>query len=210
MPPRWKRPQPQPHPQQRRKLRLWVGLGNPGPAYAGHRHNVGFMAVDRIAQVHGFDPWRARFQGLGADGRVGAEKLLLLKPQGFMNESGQSVRRAVDFFKLAPADITVFYDELDLIPGRVKVKTGGGAAGHNGIRSIAAHLGPEFHRVRIGIGHPGHKDRVTPHVLGDFAKTDREWLSQMLDAVAAEVPWLIANDASRFMSEVARRTGDEG
>lgn len=185
---------------------LWAGLGNPGPAYAGHRHNVGFMAVDRIAQAFGFDPWRARFAGLTAEGRIGAEKLLLLKPQTFMNESGQAVRRAVDFFKLEPGDVTVFYDELDLAPGRVKVKTGGGAAGHNGIRSMTAHIGPDFHRVRIGIGHPGHKDRVTGHVLSDFAKTDREWVADMLDAVAAEAGWLVAGDAERFMSEVARRT----
>ena len=190
--------------------KLFVGLGNPGPAYAGHRHNVGFMAVDRLAGVYGFDLWRARFQGLTADGRIGGEKLLLLKPQTFMNESGQAVRRALDFFKLEPADLTVFYDELDLAPGRVKVKTGGGAAGHNGIRSIAAHIGPEFHRVRLGIGHPGHKDRVTGYVLGDFAKTDRAWVADMLDAVAAETAWLVAGDAPRFMSEVARRTGDEG
>jgi len=190
--------------------KLFVGLGNPGPAYAGHRHNVGFMAVDRLAGVYGFDLWRARFQGLTADGRIGGEKLLLLKPQTFMNESGQAVRRALDFFKLEPADLTVFYDELDLAPGRVKVKTGGGAAGHNGIRSIAAHIGPEFHRVRLGIGHPGHKDRVTGYVLGDFAKTDRTWVADMLDAVAAETAWLVAGDAPRFMSEVARRTGDEG
>jgi len=186
---------------------LWVGLGNPGPAYAGHRHNVGVMAVDRIAQVHGFDPWRARFAGATADGRIGPSKLLLLKPATFMNESGQAVRRAVDFFKLTPDDVTVFYDELDLGPGRVKVKTGGGAAGHNGIRSVAAHIGPEFARVRLGIGHPGHKDRVTGHVLGDFAKTDRVWLDEMLDAVALEAQWLISDDAPRFMSEVARRTG---
>jgi PTH1 family peptidyl-tRNA hydrolase len=191
------------------RTRLWVGLGNPGAAYAAHRHNVGFMAVDRIAQAFAFDPWRARFSGLFAEGRIGAEKLMLLKPQTFMNESGQAVRRAVDFFKLMPADVTVFYDELDLAPGRVKVKTGGGAAGHNGIRSITAHIGPDFHRVRIGIGHPGHKDRVLGHVLSEFAKTDREWVGDTLDAVAAEVPWLVASDAARFMSEVARRTGDE-
>ncbi len=188
-------------------MRLWVGLGNPGPTYAGHRHNIGFVAVERIAEVYRFDPWCARFQGLAADGRIGTQKLLLLKPQTFMNESGQAVRRAVDFFKLTPDDVTVFYDELDLAPGRVKVKTGGGAAGHNGIRSITAHIGPEFARVRLGIGHPGHKDRVTGHVLGDFAKTDRIWVSEMLDAVASEAQWLISGDAPRFMSEVARRTG---
>lgn len=189
-------------------MRLLVGLGNPGPAYAGHRHNIGFMAVDRIAEVHHFDPWRARFLGLAAEGRIGGEKLLLLKPQTFMNESGQSVRRAVDFYKHEAWPVSVFYDELDLAPGRVKVKTGGGAAGHNGIRSITAHIGPDFERVRLGIGHPGHKDRVLGHVLSDFAKTDREWVGAVLDAVAMETPWLLANDPERFMTEVARQTGN--
>ncbi len=189
-------------------MKLLVGLGNPGPAYAGHRHNIGFMAVDRIAAVHRFEPWRARLQALAADGRIGTEKLLLLKPQTFMNDSGRAVRRAVDFFKLEAGAVTVFYDELDLAPGRVKVKIGGGSAGHNGIRSIAAHIGPNFERVRLGIGHPGHKDRVLGHVLSDFATTDREWVAGMLDAVAAELPWLLANDPERYMSEVARRTGE--
>ncbi len=188
-------------------MRLLVGLGNPGPAYAGHRHNVGFMAVDRIAQVHGFEPWRARFAGLAADGRVGDMRVLALKPQTFMNESGQAVRRALDFFKLAPGDVIVFHDELDLAPGKVRARLGGGAAGHNGIRSIIAHIGPDFERVRLGIGHPGHKDRVTPYVLSDFAKTDRDWVEAMLEAVAAEAGWLVAGDAARFMNEVARRTG---
>lgn len=188
-------------------MRLLVGLGNPGPAYAGHRHNVGFMAVDRIAQVHGFEPWRARFAGLAADGRVGDMRVLALKPQTFMNESGQAVRRALDFFKLAPADVIVFHDELDLAPGKVRARLGGGAAGHNGIRSIIAHIGPDFERVRLGIGHPGHKDRVTPFVLSDFAKTDRDWVEAMLEAVAAEAGWLVAGDATRFMNEVALRTG---
>lgn len=188
-------------------MRLLVGLGNPGPSYAGHRHNVGFMAVDRIAQVHGFEPWRARFQSLAAEGRVGEAQVLALKPQTYMNESGQAVRRALDFFKLAPADVIVFHDELDLAPGKVRARLGGGAAGHNGIRSIIAHIGPDFERVRLGIGHPGHKDRVTPHVLSDFAKADRDWVGAMLDAVAAEAGWLVAGDATRFMNEVARRTG---
>lgn len=188
-------------------MRLLVGLGNPGPAYAGHRHNVGFMAVDRIAQVHGFEPWRARFQSLAADGRVGEARVLALKPQTYMNESGQTVRRALDFFKLTPADVIVFHDELDLAPGKVRARLGGGAAGHNGIRSIIAHIGPDFERVRLGIGHPGHKDHVTPYVLSDFAKTDRDWVEAMLDAVAAEAGWLVAGDAVRFMNEVARRTG---
>jgi PTH1 family peptidyl-tRNA hydrolase len=190
-------------------MRLLVGLGNPGPSYAGHRHNIGFMAVDRIAQVHGFEPWRARFAGLVAEGRVGETRVLALKPQTFMNESGQSVRRALDFFKLSPEAVSVLYDELDLAPGKVKARLGGGAAGHNGIRSLIAHIGPDFWRVRLGIGHPGHKDRVTGHVLSDFAKTDRDWVEAMLDAVAAELPWLLAGDAARFMSDVARRTASE-
>jgi PTH1 family peptidyl-tRNA hydrolase len=133
--------------------------------------------------------------------------VLALKPQTYMNESGQAVRRALDFFKLAPADVIVFHDELDLAPGKVRARLGGGAAGHNGIRSIIAHIGPDFERVRLGIGHPGHKDRVTAHVLSDFAKADRDWVEAMLDAVAAEAGWLVAGDAARFMTEVARRTG---
>jgi len=190
-------------------MRLLVGLGNPGPQYAGHRHNIGFMGVDRIASVHGFEPWRAKFAGAAADGRVGPTRVLALKPQTWMNESGQSVRRALDFLKLEPADVIVLCDELDLAPGRVKAKLGGGAAGHNGIRSMIAHIGPDFWRVRLGIGHPGHKDRVLGHVLNDFAKTDAPWLADTLDAVAAEIGWLLEGDAPRFMTEVARRTGAE-
>lgn len=188
-------------------MKLLAGLGNPGPAYAGHRHNIGFMAVERIAALHGAGPWRAKWAGEAAEARIGPDKLWLLKPQTYMNESGRSVRRALDFLKLAPADVIVLYDELDLAPGRVKAKLGGGAAGHNGVRSITAHIGPDFWRVRLGIGHPGHKDRVTGHVLGNFAKTDAEWLAETLDAVAAEIGWMLGDDAVRFMSAVARRTG---
>jgi PTH1 family peptidyl-tRNA hydrolase len=184
-------------------MQLWAGLGNPGPAYAGHRHNVGFMAVDAVASGHGFAPWKARFQGLAAEGRLGEAKLLLLKPMTFMNESGRAVAEALRFFKLAPDALTVFYDELDLDPFRVKVKTGGGAAGHNGIRSIAQHLGPDFRRVRIGIGHPGHKDRVTGHVLGNFAKAEAEPLEAMLADIAALAPLLAGGDEARFMSDLA-------
>lgn len=190
-------------------MQLLVGLGNPGAQYALHRHNIGFMAVDAIAGVHGFDPWRVRFQGLTAEGRIGGTKLLLLKPTTYMNESGRSVGEAMRFFKLTPADVTVFYDELDLAPGKVRVKIGGGTAGHNGIRSLDAHIGPDFRRVRMGIGHPGHKDRVTPHVLGNFAKADLDWVADLLGAVAAEVEWLVRGDDARFMNEVARRTADE-
>jgi PTH1 family peptidyl-tRNA hydrolase len=148
-------------------MQLWVGLGNPGANYALHRHNVGFMAVDVIAQMHGFSPWTKKFQGWVSEGRIGSEKVLLLKPETFMNESGRSIRAAVDFYKLAPEDVTVFHDELDLAPMKVKVKRGGGTAGHNGLRSTDAHIGPDFRRVRLGIGHPGHKDRVHGYVLSN-------------------------------------------
>lgn len=186
-------------------MQLWVGLGNPGAQYALNRHNVGFMALDAIAEVHGFDPWRSRFQGFASEGRLGSQKILLLKPSTFMNESGRSVGEAMRFFKLDTADVTVFHDELDLAPFRVKVKTGGGTAGHNGLRSTDAHIGNAFRRVRIGIGHPGHRDRVTPYVLGNYAKAEMDPLADMLGAIAAEAPWLAADDAPRFMNEVARR-----
>jgi len=187
-------------------VKLFAGLGNPGAQYALHRHNIGFMAVDAIAAVHGFGAWKTRFQGLASEGRIGDHKVTLLKPATFMNDSGRSVGEALRFFKLDPADaLTVFYDELDLEPGKVRVKHGGGAAGHNGIRSIDAHIGNDYARVRMGIGHPGHKDRVTGHVLGNFAKVEMEPLADLLGAVAAEVPWLLNADEVRFMNEVARR-----
>lgn len=190
-------------------MQILAGLGNPGAAYALHRHNIGFMAIDTIAELHRFDKWRVRFQGLTAEGQIGGEKLLLLKPATWMNDSGRSVGEALRFYKLGPEALTVFYDELDLTPNKVKVKTGGGAAGHNGIRSIDANAGPEYRRVRLGIGHPGHKDRVTGHVLGNFAKVEIDPLADMLGAVAAEVPWLVAGDDARFMNEVARRLSDD-
>lgn len=186
-------------------MQLWVGLGNPGAQYALNRHNVGFMAVDAIAYIHGFDPWRSRFQGWASEGRLGPDKILLLKPSTYMNESGRSVGEAMRFFKLAPGDVTVFHDELDLAPFRVKVKTGGGTAGHNGLKSTDAHIGNDFRRVRIGIGHPGHKDRVSPYVLGNYAKAEIDPLADMLGAIAAEAPLLAAGDDARFMNEVARR-----
>lgn len=189
-------------------MQLFVGLGNPGMQYVLHRHNIGFMAADAIAEMHGFDPWKSRFQGATAEGRIGAEKILLLKPMTYMNESGRAVGEAMRFFKLTPADVTVFYDELDLAPAKVKVKRGGGAAGHNGIRSIDAHIGPDFRRVRLGIGHPGHKDRVTGHVLGNFSKADQQWVADVLGAVSAEAEWLVKGDDVRFMNEVARRLND--
>lgn len=183
---------------------LFAGLGNPGPAYALNRHNIGFMAVDAIHAVHGFGPWKARFQGLVAEGRLGTAKLLLLKPMTFMNESGRSVGEALRFFKLGTDALTVFHDELDLEPFRVKVKVGGGAAGQNGIKSLMAHVGADFRRVRIGIGHPGHRDRVTGHVLSNFAKADEDRLVAMLGDIAELAPLLAAGDDGRFMSDMAR------
>ena len=181
-------------------MRLWVGLGNPGAAYAGHRHNVGFMAVDRIAADHGFAPWRRAFRGEVAEGRFGTEKVVLLKL------SGESVAEALRFWKLAPADLTVFHDELDLAPGKLRLKDGGGHAGHNGLRSIHAHVGDTYGRVRIGIGHPGHKDAVAAYVLHDFAKADAEWLEPMLQGLSEGAPALAAGDGARFLNAVALRT----
>lgn len=187
-------------------MKLFAGLGNPGPTHAGQRHNIGFMAADRIAARWRFEPWRTRFLGLAAEGRIADDKVMLLKPATYMNDSGRSVGEALRFYKLEATDLTVFYDELDLAPGKVRVKTAGGAAGHNGIRSIDAHIGPAYRRVRLGIGHPGHKDRVLGHVLANFAKADAEWLEPLLDAVAAEAGWLVAGDDARFASDVALRT----
>lgn len=186
-------------------MQLWVGLGNPGPQYAMHRHNVGFMAADVIADVHGFAAPAKKFQGWIQEGRIGSQRILLLKPGTFMNESGRSVRAAIDFYKLTAPDVTVFYDELDLAPMQVKVKRGGGAAGHNGIRSMIQHIGEDFRRIRIGIGHPGHKDRVTSHVLGNYHKSEMEPLIDLLGAIAAEAKWLAEGDDVRFTSDLALR-----
>ena len=186
-------------------MKLLAGLGNPGANHSLNRHNIGFMVVDAIAEIHGFDPWKTRFQGWTAEGRLGGEKVLLLKPATYMNESGRSVGEAMRFFKIPLEDLTVFYDELDLAPFKVKVKTGGGAAGHNGIRSIDSHVGADFRRVRLGIGHPGHKDRVTGYVLGNFAKAEMDDLADLLAAVAAEAPLLVKGDDTRFMNDVALR-----
>jgi len=188
-------------------MQVWVGLGNPGAQYALHRHNVGFMAADIIAEVHGFAPWSKKFRSLVAEGRIGRNRVLLLKPLTFMNDSGDAVQQALRFYKLDVDALTVFHDELDLAPFKVKVKQGGGTAGHNGLRSIDASLGPDFRRVRIGIGHPGpgRKDLVTPYVLGNYAKSEMEPLSDVLGAIAAEAEWLAGGDAARFMSEVAVR-----
>ncbi|AUH34613.1 aminoacyl-tRNA hydrolase [Paracoccus tegillarcae] len=186
-------------------MKLFVGLGNPGAKYAGNRHNIGFMAVDRIASDHGLGPWKARFQGLFAEGRLGDERAALLKPQTFMNLSGQSVGEAMRYLKITPSDLVVFHDELDLAPGKCRVKQGGGHAGHNGLRSIHQHIGPEYGRVRLGIGHPGHKDRVAGYVLSDFAKADQDWLDDLIRGISDGAEALAAGDAGRFQNAVARR-----
>ncbi len=187
---------------------ILAGLGNPGAQYAHNRHNIGFLAVEAIARRWRFASERSRFQGLAAEGSVdspaGPVKALVLKPQTFMNESGRSVAAALKFFKLSPADLVVFYDELDLAPGRFRMKTGGGAAGHNGIRSIIAHIGPDFRRARMGIGHPGHKDRVMGHVLSDFHKVEHDWVFRLCAACAEAAPLLAAGEDDRYQAEVLR------
>ena len=190
-------------------VQIWIGLGNPGAKYKMHRHNVGFMAIDTIAEVHGFEPEKKAFAGVARQGRIGSTRILLLKPATYMNDSGRAARAAMDFFKLEPGAVTAFHDELDLAPFKVKVKIGGGTAGHNGLRSLDAHIGPDFRRVRIGIGHPGHKDKVTGHVLGNYAKAETDRLADLLGAVAAEASWLAESDDARFMSDVALRLHDQ-
>jgi PTH1 family peptidyl-tRNA hydrolase len=184
-------------------MKLFVGLGNPGVEHAFNRHNVGFMAVDAIAAAHGFPAWRKRFQGVATEGRLGRAQVMLLKPLTYMNESGRAVGDAVRFYKLELDDVIVFHDELDLAPGKVRVKTSGGVAGHNGLRSLGAHVGNDYVRVRIGIGHPGAKELVTRHVLNDFAKADRTWLEPLLAAIADNAPYLADDDADKFQSRVA-------
>jgi len=184
-------------------MRAILGLGNPGGQYAGHRHNVGFMALDRIAERAGIGPFRRRFQGDAAEGHLGKVRVLLLKPMTFMNESGRAARAAMDFYKLKPSDIVVVYDELDLTPGKLRMKQGGGAAGHNGIRSMIKHCGPDFWRVRVGIGHPGMSQKVHSHVLRDFAKADKAWLVPILDAIGDNGDMLAELDHANFMNIVA-------
>ena len=189
---------------------LWVGLGNPEPGMAGQRHNIGFMAIDAIARRHAFSAWRRRFKGEVAEGTIGAQRVLALKPLTYMNDSGASVQAAAAFYKLEPDCITALHDELDLAPGKVRVKRGGGAAGHNGLRSMDRTLGTQdYWRVRLGIGHPGNKERVLGHVLGDFAKTDQPWLAALLDAVAEGAPLLADGQPEAFMTRVALRMGEE-
>ncbi|MFV2002710.1 MAG: aminoacyl-tRNA hydrolase [Paracoccaceae bacterium] len=182
---------------------LFVGLGNSGAKYARNRHNVGFMAVDEIAGAHGFGAWRRKFQGEISEGRLGTQKVLLLKPATFMNRSGQSVGEALRFYKLEAPDVTIFQDEIDLACGKCRVKHGGGHAGHNGLRSLHQHIGPHYSRVRIGVGHPGHKDRVPGYVLHDFARADDDWLIPVLQGIGKGAPYLARGDTSRFMNEVA-------
>jgi len=185
-------------------MKLFVGLGNPGSAYARHRHNVGFMALERIAERNGLGPWKKRFHGLVCDGPIGGRRVTLLKPQTFMNDSGRSVGDAQRYLKIAEGDIYVFHDEIDLVPGKLRVKAGGGNAGHNGLRSISAHIGNEFQRVRIGVGHPGSKDLVSHYVLHDFAKADALWFDPLLDAIAEAAGRLAQGDEARFLTDVAR------
>ena len=186
-------------------MKLIVGLGNPGAKYAANRHNIGFMAVDRIAADHGFGPWKARFQGQVAEGRLGTEKVLLLKPATFMNLSGQSVGEAMRFYKLEPQDVIVIHDEIDLAPGKLRLKAGGGHAGHNGLRSIHAHIGEAYGRVRLGVGHPGRKEAVPGYVLHDFAKADEGWLDDLMRGISDGAVSLAEGDGARFMNAVALR-----
>ena len=187
-------------------MKLFVGLGNPGADYALNRHNVGFMAVDAIAAVHNFPAWRHRFSGLLTEGRLGGAKVLLLTPQTYMNESGRSAGEAMRFYKLDVSDVVVFHDELDLAVGKVRVKVGGGVAGHNGLKSLSAHLGNDYVRVRIGVGHPGHRERVVGHVMNDFAKADFDWLEPLIVAIADAAPHLVDGANDKFQTQVAHQT----
>ena len=187
-------------------MKLFVGLGNPGAQYARQRHNVGYVALDRIVDAHNLGSWRKRFQGETAEGTLGGERVVLLKPTTYMNDSGRSVGEAARFLKIPVEDIYVFHDEIDLAPAKLKVKVGGGNAGHNGLRSITAHMGNDYHRVRIGVGHPGNKDAVAHYVLHDFAKVEYGWLDPLLDAMADAAPYLAKGDSSRFLSQVALKT----
>lgn len=186
-------------------MKLLVGLGNPGAKYARNRHNIGFMAMDQIASDHSFGGWKSKFQGQIAEGRFGSERVTLLKPETFMNLSGQSVGEAMRYLKLEPADVIVFHDEIDLAPGKVRLKTGGGHAGHNGLRSIHAHIGPDYDRVRLGVGHPGHKDAVPGYVLRDFPKADAEWLDDVLRGIGDGIAHLVAGDGAKFLNAISLR-----
>jgi PTH1 family peptidyl-tRNA hydrolase len=190
-------------------MKIIAGLGNPGAQYAGNRHNIGFMAVDALQRLPSFSPWARKFKGEISEGEIDGEKVLLMKPLTYMNLSGESVGEAMRFFKLAPADIIVIHDELDLLAGRARIKTGGGHGGHNGLKSLDAHCGKEYRRLRLGIGHPGDKERVHGHVLGDFAKTDRVWLDPLLDAIADNAAMLLKGEDSQLMNKLALATGSK-
>ncbi|HVY58735.1 MAG TPA: aminoacyl-tRNA hydrolase [Xanthobacteraceae bacterium] len=181
---------------------LLVGLGNPGARYAGNRHNIGFMVVDAIARRHGIGPWRRRFQAAAAEGTIEGARVLLLKPETYMNDSGRAVAEAQNFYKLPLGDLVVFHDEIDLPPGKVRVKTGGGTAGHNGLRSISAHVGNEYRRVRIGVGHPGIKDLVHMYVLNDFAKSERPWVETLCETIADNAALLVRGEDASFQNKM--------
>ena len=184
-------------------MQIFVGLGNPGDKYAKNRHNIGFMALDHISDTESFLPWKLKFKGHMSEGRLGSEKVVLLKPDTFMNLSGQSVGEAMRFFKLKSQDITVFHDEIDLAPGKLRVKTGGSHAGHNGLRSIHQHIGPDYHRIRLGIGHPGNKDLVSGYVLNNFAKADQDWLEGVLEGIVQGAALLASGDKDAFLNTLA-------
>lgn len=188
-------------------MQIIAGLGNPGTQYAGNRHNIGFMALDAIQRLPGFAPWSKKFKALISEGELGGEKVLLVKPQTYMNLSGESVGEAMRFYKLGPGDITAIYDELDLPPGRARIKTGGGHGGHNGVKSLDAHCGKEYRRLRLGIGHPGNKEQVHNHVLGDFAKSDKVWLEPLLDTLADNAGMLVKREDSQLMNKLALAVG---
>ena len=190
-------------------MKIIAGLGNPGPRYSGNRHNIGFMAVDAIQRLPGFAPWSKKFKAEISEGELAGEKVLLMKPMTFMNLSGEAVGEAKRFYKLAPGDILAIYDELDLLPGKARLKTGGGHGGHNGVKSLDAHCGREYRRLRLGIGHPGAKELVHNHVLGDFAKSDRTWLEPLLDAIADNAAMLVKGEDSQFLNKLALAVGDK-
>jgi PTH1 family peptidyl-tRNA hydrolase len=190
-------------------MKLIVGLGNPGAKYAGHRHNIGFMALDHMAADHSFGPWKSKHNGQVSEGRFGSDRAVLLKPETFMNNSGQSVSAAMRFYKVEACDVIVFHDELDLAPGKVKHKIGGGHAGHNGLRSIHAHIGADYARVRLGVGHPGHKDRVSGYVLSNFAKADQDWLDDVLRGCSDGAPFLAMDEPAKFMNAVGLRVSPQ-
>lgn len=185
-------------------MHVLVGQGNPAPKYLRNRHNLGFMVMDAIASDYGFGPWRSKFQSQVSEGKIGGEKVLLMKPETYYNETGRAAQAALQFYKLSPQDVTVFHDEIDLAPGRTRVKRGGGHSGNNGIRSMIAHVGAEVRRVRMGVGHPGDKSRVMPYVLADFAKADEAWRDALIDACSRALPLLLSEGDERYQTEVMR------